>query len=35
LKPRIEIEAHWTEIGDVARRLLDRAFMGKAVLYLN
>jgi NADPH:quinone reductase len=34
LKPRIEIEASWTEIGAVARQLLDRSFMGKAVLHL-
>ena len=32
LKPVIEIEAPWTEIGAVARQLLDRSFMGKAVL---
>lgn len=35
LKPRIEIEAPWTEIGAVARQLLDRSFMGKAVLHLT
>jgi NADPH2:quinone reductase len=35
LKPRIEIEADWTEIGAVARQLLDRGFMGKAVLHLR
>lgn len=35
LKPRIEIEADWTEIGAVARQLLDRSFMGKAVLHLT
>ncbi|HZT89774.1 MAG TPA: zinc-binding dehydrogenase [Stellaceae bacterium] len=34
LKPRIEIEAPWTEIGTVARRLLDRGFAGKAVLHV-
>jgi NADPH2:quinone reductase len=34
LRPRIEIEAPWTEIGSVARQLLDRSFMGKAVLHL-
>jgi NADPH:quinone reductase len=34
LRPRIEIEAPWTEIGAVARQLLDRSFMGKAVLHL-
>ncbi len=35
LKPRIEIEAPWTDIGAVARRLLDRGFMGKAVLHIG
>jgi len=35
LKPRIEIEANWTEIGSIARQLLDRSFMGKAVLHLS
>jgi NADPH:quinone reductase len=35
LRPRIEIEASWTEIGVVARQLLDRSFMGKAVLHLG
>jgi hypothetical protein len=35
LKPWIEIEANWNEIGTVARRLLDRSFMGKAVLYVS
>jgi NADPH2:quinone reductase len=32
LRPHVEIEAPWTEIGAVARQLLDRSFMGKAVL---
>jgi NADPH:quinone reductase-like Zn-dependent oxidoreductase len=35
LRPRIEIEAPWTEIGAVARQLLERSFMGKAVLRLG
>lgn len=35
LRPRIEIEAPWTNIGAVARQLLDRSFMGKAVLHLT
>jgi NADPH:quinone reductase-like Zn-dependent oxidoreductase len=34
LRPKIEIEAPWSEIGAVARQLLDRSFMGKAVLHL-
>jgi NADPH:quinone reductase-like Zn-dependent oxidoreductase len=32
LRPQVEVEAPWTEIGEVARRLLDRDFLGKAVL---
>jgi NADPH2:quinone reductase len=35
LRPRIEIEADWAELGAVARRLLDRSFVGKAVLYVR
>ena len=35
LVPRIEIEAPWTEVGEVARRLLDRGFTGKAVLHIE
>jgi NADPH:quinone reductase len=35
LKPRIAIEAPWSEIGAVARRLLDRDFAGKAVLHIS
>jgi NADPH:quinone reductase-like Zn-dependent oxidoreductase len=34
LRPRVEIEAPWTEVGTVARALLDRGFMGKAVLHV-
>lgn len=32
LRPQVEVEAPWTEIGAVARRLMDRQFAGKAVL---
>jgi NADPH:quinone reductase-like Zn-dependent oxidoreductase len=32
LTPRIEVVADWTEIGEVATRLMDRGFTGKAVL---
>ena len=32
LRPHIDIEAPWTEIDDVAQRLIDRRFAGKAVL---
>jgi NADPH:quinone reductase len=35
LRPRIEVEAPWTQIGDVAQRLLNRSFTGKAVLQLD
>lgn len=35
LKPRVEVEAPWTKIGDVAQQLLDRKFSGKAVLRLS
>ena len=35
LRPHIEIEAPWTEIDIIARRLLAREFAGKAVLHLR
>jgi NADPH:quinone reductase len=35
LRPHIEIEAPWTEIAAVARRLIAREFVGKAVLHLS
>ena len=35
IRPHIAVEAPWTEIGAVARQLLDRAFAGKAVLHLR
>jgi NADPH2:quinone reductase len=34
LKPTIGVEAPWTQIGRVARQLLDREFAGKAVLHV-
>jgi NADPH:quinone reductase-like Zn-dependent oxidoreductase len=34
LRPSIEVEASWHEIGDIAQRLLQRQFTGKAVLHL-
>ncbi|GHO97771.1 oxidoreductase [Reticulibacter mediterranei] len=34
LRPPIEVEASWHEIGDIAQRLLERQFTGKAVLHL-
>ncbi len=35
LRTPIEVEASWYEIGDVAQRLLQRQFTGKAVLHLR
>ena len=32
LEPRISVEESWTEVGTVARRLLERGYAGKAVL---
>jgi NADPH:quinone reductase len=32
LRPRIEVEAPWTEVGEAAARLIDRGYTGKAVL---
>jgi NADPH:quinone reductase len=34
LKPSIEVEAPWTEIDRVAKDLMDRRFLGKAVLLI-
>lgn len=34
LEPTIGVEAPWTQIGQVARRLLDREFVGKAILHV-
>jgi NADPH2:quinone reductase len=34
LHPRIEVEAPWTQIAEVARQLLDRRYPGKAVLHV-
>ena len=35
LRPHIEIEAPWTDIAGIARRLLAREFAGKAVLHVR
>jgi NADPH2:quinone reductase len=35
LRPHIEIEAPWTEIAGIARRLIAREFVGKAVLHVS
>ena len=34
LQPQIAVEAPWSEIGTIARRLIDRDFTGKAVLHI-
>lgn len=35
LNPRIDVEAPWTDIGDIAHRLIQRQFSGKAVLHIT
>jgi NADPH:quinone reductase-like Zn-dependent oxidoreductase len=35
LRPRIAVEAPWSEIGTIARHLIDREFTGKAVLHIR
>jgi NADPH:quinone reductase len=35
LKPSIEVQAPWAEIGEVAARLIDRGYTGKAVLRVS
>jgi NADPH:quinone reductase len=35
LVPHIAIEAPWTEVGDIAQRMQDRAYPGKAVLTIE
>ncbi|MEH1900174.1 zinc-binding dehydrogenase [Nostoc sp.] len=35
LRPHIDLEASWTQIADVAQKLLDRRFPGKAVLHIS
>jgi NADPH:quinone reductase-like Zn-dependent oxidoreductase len=35
LVPHITIEASWTEVGEIAQQMLDRAYPGKAVLTLE
>jgi NADPH:quinone reductase len=34
LRPEIAVEAPWTDIGSIAKRLLERDFVGKAVLHI-
>ncbi|WP_193200001.1 zinc-binding dehydrogenase [Nostoc sp. MG11] len=35
LRPVIDIEADWTQIADVAEKLLNRSYLGKAVLHVS
>jgi len=35
LKPSIEVEAPWTDVGEVASRLIGRGYTGKAVLHVG
>ena len=35
LRPQIEVEAPWTQVGEVAQRLMNRGFTGKAVLHVG
>lgn len=35
LVPHVELEAHWTQVADVAQQLSDRRFLGKAVLHIS
>ena len=35
LNPRIEVEAPWTELGEIAARLIERGYTGKAVLRVS
>ena len=35
LRPHIEVEAPWTEIGGIVQRLQERAYVGKAVLHVG
>ncbi len=32
LEPHVSVESSWEEIGEVAQRLLDRGYTGKAIL---
>ena len=34
LRPQIDVEAPWTQIGDMAHQLLNRRIIGKAVLHI-
>ncbi|MBD2101640.1 zinc-binding dehydrogenase [Leptolyngbya sp. FACHB-261] len=35
LRPHIAVEADWTQVADLAQQLLDRRFVGKAVLQVS
>ncbi len=35
LTPYISVEASWTQVGELAQQLLDRRYLGKAVLHIS
>ena len=35
LRPRIEVQAAWAQVGEIASRLIDRGYAGKAVLRIS
>ncbi len=35
LRPQIDVEAPWTQVGDIAQQLLNRHLSGKAVLHVS
>jgi NADPH2:quinone reductase len=35
LRPHIAVEAPWTQVADLAQQLIDRRFLGKAVLHVS
>lgn len=35
LKPHVAVEGDWEQVGELAGRLMERAYTGKAVLHLN
>jgi NADPH:quinone reductase-like Zn-dependent oxidoreductase len=35
LKPHIDLEADWQQVGEVAQQLQNRAYVGKAILHLD
>jgi len=35
LRPQIDVEAPWTQVAEIAQQLLDRRFVGRAVLHIS